>query len=111
MDDRRERMILHHELEKAGIYIVFQKMELLNHEHIHLAIQKFCDEIETDVLQEEVETYRHLDINQIYQLLLKHARNTPSFQHVHNILSCLLKIQDNPPEKRYNLSKKSVHMN
>lgn len=92
--------MLHKELEKAGIFNVFEKMEMLNHEHIHLAIQKYRDEVEADSIYEEMDIYQHLDVYQICQLILKGSVNTPYFQSLHHILACLLKIQDNP-EKRY----------
>ncbi|KAG1089157.1 hypothetical protein G6F42_020055 [Rhizopus arrhizus] len=100
IEDRKERLLVGYELEQAGISNVFSKMGVLNHEHINLAIQKFRDDIEADTIQEEMESYYDLDPVSVFQLLIEATQDTPAYQHLHNILCFLLKIQDNP-EKRY----------
>lgn len=100
IEDRKERLLVGYELEQAGISNVFSKMGVLNHEHINLAIQKFRDDIEADTIQEEMESYYDLDPVSVFQLLIEAIQDTPAYQHLHNILCFLLKIQDNP-EKRY----------
>lgn len=100
IEDRKERLLIGYELEQAGISNVFSKMGVLNHEHINLAIQKFRDDIEADTIQEEMESYYHLDPLDVFHLLMEASQDTSTYQHLHNILCFLLKIQDNP-EKRY----------
>lgn len=99
VEDRKERLVLSHELEQAGIDNIFTKMDQLNHEHINLAIQKFRDEIEADTIQEDMESYYNMDPMSVLHTLITATQNTPSYQSLHNILCYLLKIQDNP-EKR-----------
>jgi hypothetical protein len=100
-EDRKERIMLSNELEQAGINNVFTKMGSLNDDNIKVAIQKFRDEIEADIYQEEMEVYYNLDPFHVLQILLNATEDTPAYQSLHNILCYLLKIQDNP-EKRYN---------
>jgi hypothetical protein len=99
VDDRKERIMLTTELQQAGLNNIFDKMAKLNHEHISIAIEKFQGENETDVMQENMDSYFHMEPTALLDSLLIETQNTPAYSNVHNILCYLLKILDNP-EKR-----------
>lgn len=101
VEDRKERLLVSQELEKAGVNEIFKKMEQLNHEHINLAIQKFREEIEVDAMQEDMETFFSMDPMSVLHSLLTLTQNTPSYDSLHHILCYLLKIQDNPEKSNY----------
>jgi signal transduction protein with GAF and PtsI domain len=109
VEDRKERVMLGNELQQAKLDIVFEKMEKLNHEHINLAIEKFRAEIEADTLQENMDSYFHMDTNAVLEVLLGSAHDTPMENNLHNILCYLLKIQGNP-EKRYSELTTLIHV-